>query len=328
MRRAVVVTDAGQLLAPGIDRLRDAGVDVDVLNEGTWPSEAAARAADAPVAILGVMRFGRDEIEALRETRLLVRAGIGYDVIDVEAASRRRIWVANVPDYCVDEVADHALLLLLAATRRLPEVIDLWRREQKFTVNNLLPPVHRPRGRRLGILGFGRIGRAVASRARAFGWDVLAYDPLVSADDMRSFGVAPVGFDQLLAASDAITMHAPLQPTNSHLIGAAELSAMKPGVVLVNTSRGGLVDLDALDASVVSGQVAAVGLDVLDGEPNPDLSHALLSRPNVVVTPHVAWYSLEAKRELAIKTADEALRYLNGERPRNIVNADALGAPA
>src|SRR5262245_49347440 len=127
LARTVLVTDAGQLLAPGVDRLRAAGVDVEVLFEGTSPAEAAVRGADRSVIVIGVMAFGAGEIAALRSTRLLIRAGIGYDVIDVDAATAAGIWVANVPDYCVDEVADHAMLLLLAATRRLTEVSALWR---------------------------------------------------------------------------------------------------------------------------------------------------------------------------------------------------------
>lgn len=328
VQRRVLVTDAGQLLAPGVERLRAAGVEVEVLPDGTAPAEAAARGADTPVIIVGVMSIREPEIATLRSTRLLIRAGIGYDVIDVAAATARGIWVANVPDYCVDEVADHAMLLLLAATRRLSETSALWREHRRFTVNDLLPPVHRPSGRRLGIVGFGRIGSAVARRASAFGWEVVAHDPLLPAEEVRARGAQAVTLDGLLRTSDAISLHAPLAGGMSHLIGTAELAAVKPGVVLVNTSRGGLLDLDALDAAVVDGRVAAVGLDVLEGEPTPDLAHPLLSRPNVLVTPHVAWYSIEARRELALRTADEALRLLDGERPRNLVNPEAEVAAA
>jgi D-3-phosphoglycerate dehydrogenase len=324
--RRVLVTDAGPLLAPGVERLRSAGVEVEVLPDGTTPKEAAASGADVPVIVIGVMSFGAAEIAALRSTRLLIRAGIGYDVIDVAAATEAGIWVANVPDYCVDEVADHATLLLLAATRRLAEVAALWRDAGRFTVNDRLPPVHRPRGRRLGIVGFGRIGSAVATRAAGFGWEVVAHDPFVSDEAVRAGGATPVTYDDLLAAADAITLHAPLEGTTAHVLGPRELALVKRGVVIVNTSRGGLVDLDALDAALADGRVAAAGLDVLEGEPHPDLAHPLLSRPNVVVTPHVAWYSIESRHELALKTADEALRLLDGDRPRNVVNPAAEAA--
>jgi lactate dehydrogenase-like 2-hydroxyacid dehydrogenase len=223
----------------------------------------------------------------------------------------------------VDEVADHAMLLLLAATRRVTETAALWREHQRFTVNDRLPPVHRPAGRRLGIVGFGRIGSAVARRAAAFGWEVVGHDPYVTDDVLRAGGATPVGYDELLRTSDAISIHTPLVPGRAHLVGAAELAAVKPGVVIVNTARGGLLDLDALDAAVADGRVAAVGLDVLEGEPTPDLAHPLLARANVIVTPHVAWYSIEARRELALRTADEALRVLDGDRPKNLVNPDA-----
>jgi D-3-phosphoglycerate dehydrogenase len=202
-------------------------------------------------------------------------------------------------------------------------VAALWREVGRFGVNDRLPPVHRPRGRRLGIVGFGRIGSAVATRAHTFGWEVIAFDPVVAPDRVRAADVEPVAYDELLRTADAITFHAPLATGTGHLLGARELAMVKPGVVVVNTARGGLVDLDALDAAVRDGRVAAVGLDVLEGEPDPDLAHPLLTRPNVIVTPHVAWYSIEARHELALRTADEALRLLDGERPRNIVNPEA-----
>lgn len=319
--RRVVVTDAGQLLAPGVELLRSAGVDVEVLPEGTSPPDAAERAADAPAVIVGVMKIGGSEIVRLRATQLMVRAGIGYDVIDVDAATAAGIWVANVPDYCVDEVADHAVLLLLAASRRLAELSASWR--EGWAAAGRVPPVHRIRGRTLGIVGLGRIGRGVASRARAFGWEVLGHDPFVDAELLADLGVRSVGLDEMFATADAVTLHSPLTEATRYLVGAELLARVRPGFVLVNTSRGGLVDLDALDAAIEDGRVAAVGLDVLEDEPQPDLSRAILNRPQVIVTPHLAWYSLEARRELAIKTAEEALRLLDGERPRNIVNPEA-----
>jgi len=328
LERRVLVTDAATLLAPGIERMRAAGVDVLALPDGTEASEAAARGADRSVIIIGMQPFRAAEIAVLRSTRLLIRAGIGYDIIDVEAATAAGIWVANVPDYCVDEVADHTTLLLLAATRRLSEVSVLWRELGRFSVADRLPPIHRPQGRRLGIVGFGRIGRAVARRASALGWDIAAYDPVATDDTARTAGATAVSYDELLRTSDAITFHAPLATGAPPLLGASELAIVKPGVLIVNTSRGGLVDLDALDAAVGDGRVSAVGLDVLEGEPTPDLAHPLLARPNVLVTPHVAWYSIEARRELALRTADEALRVLDGEPPRNLVNPEVEAATA
>jgi phosphoglycerate dehydrogenase-like enzyme len=148
----------------------------------------------------------------------------------------------------------------------------------------------------------------------------------VGEDVARDSGVVRVGLDELFASSDIVTLHCPLTPENHHLVNSRRLAGTKRGLILLNSSRGGLVDLDALDAAIVSAQVAAAALDVLDGEPAPPLDHSLLSRPEVLVTPHVAWYSLEARRDLATLAADEALRYLRGERPRNVVNPDVRQA--
>ena len=325
--RRVTVTDSAELLNPGIELLRERGVEVDVVAAGATAAEAARVAGDHPVAIIGLLPFRAAEIASLRETGLLVRAGIGYDVIDVEAATAAGIWVANVPDYCVDEVADHAILLLMAAWRRLPQLQAVWQ-AGSWVNADLVPPVNRARGRRLGVVGFGRIGQAVARRAQGFGFEVVAHDPLIAADVVRAADVEPATIDDLFATSDAVSLHCPLTAETRHLVDKERLARAKPGLVLVNTSRGGLVDLAALDEALEHGQVAAAGLDVLEDEPAPDLSRPLFRRPNVVLTPHLAWYSLEARRDLAIQAAEEAYRYLSGERPRNLVNPGAREAPS
>lgn len=322
----VAVTDSAELLRPGIELLRERGVDVEVIGAGADASEAAAVVADIPAAIIGLLPFRAAEIGALRRTGLLVRAGIGYDVIDVAAATAAGIWVANVPDYCVDEVADHAMLLLLSAWRRLTELEAVWH-AGAWVNPDLVPPVHRVRGRRLGIVGFGRIGSAVASRARGFGYEVVAHDAFVADEVLRQAGVRPIGLDDLFATSDAVSLHCPLTPETRFLIDTERLARIRPGLVLVNTSRGGLVDLAALDVALEDGRIAAAGLDVLEDEPNPDLTRALFKRPNVLLTPHLAWYSLEARRDLALQAAEEAWRYISGGRPRNLVNPGAREAP-
>jgi D-3-phosphoglycerate dehydrogenase len=324
--RRVAVTDSAELLQPGIELLRERGVDVEVVAAGTSASDAAAIAADYPAAIIGLLSFRAAEIASLRQTGLLVRAGIGYDVIDVDAATAARIWVANVPDYCVDEVADHAVLLLMAAWRRLPELEAVWR-AGSWVNAALVPPVNRARGRRLGIVGFGRIGRAVARRARGFGFEVVVHDPFVTENVLHAAQVEPAGLDELFATSDAVSLHCPLTPETRHLVNAERLARVRPGLVLINTSRGGLVDLAALDDALERGQVAAAGLDVLEDEPAPDLTRSLFRRPNVLLTPHLAWYSLEARRDLALQAAEEAYRFISGERPKNVVNPAAREAP-
>ena len=326
MDRRVAVTDSAELLQPGIELLRERGVDVEVAAAGTSASDAAAIAADYPAAIIGLLSFRAAEIASLRQTGLLVRAGIGYDVIDVDAATTAGIWVANVPDYCVDEVADQAMLLLMAAWRRLPELEAVWH-AGSWVNPALVPPVNRALGRRLGIVGFGRIGRAVARRARGFGFEVVVHDPFVTDDILRAAEVEPAGLDDLFATSDAVSLHCPLTVETRHLVNAERLGQVRPGLVLVNTSRGGLVDLAALDDALEHGQVAAAGLDVLEDEPAPDLTRSLFQRPNVLLTPHLAWYSLEARRDLALQAAEEAYRFISGERPKNLVNPAARQAP-
>ena len=321
-----LVTDAGAVLAAVVTHLEDEGVTVEVLEQGATDVDAAKAADGVPVVIVGLLPFGAAAIAKLRGTGLLIRAGIGYDIIDVPAASAAGIWVANVPDFCVDEVADHTMLLLAAAMRRLPTTLGLWREKGRWAVIPDLPPMHRMRGKRLGLIGLGRIGRQVAVRARSFGWEVVAHDPFLDAGTANVDGVALVGLGELLATSDAISLHCPLTPETDHFVDAALLGRLRPGAVVVNTSRGGLVDLDALHAAVDSGQVAVAALDVVDGEPAPDLDHPLLHHANAIVTPHVAWVSSDAQAELARNTANEALRYLRGERPRNLINPDARHA--
>lgn len=325
-KRQALVTDAGAVLAAVVGHLEERSVAVRVLEPGATAAEAAAAAAGMPVVIVGMLPFGAADIALLQGTELLIRAGIGYDMVDVDAATAAGIWVANVPDFCVDEVADHTMLLLGAAMRRLPSALGLWRSTGTWNVTAQLPAMHRMRGRRLGLVGLGRIGRQVAVRAASFGWEVVAHDPEVTGRGETLDGIGLIGLDELIATSDALSLHCPLTPDTHHLIDAARLATAKDGVVVVNTSRGGLVDLDALDAAIVAGKVSVAALDVIDGEPQPDLGHPLLARASVIVTSHVAWYSVEAQVELARNTANEALRYFDGERPRNLVNPEARTA--
>ena len=318
--RSVIVTDALEMLTPAIERLSADGVEVEVVEDGTSHEELIERASARPVIITAVTTYGAAGIASLAATRLIVWAGIGYDTIDVAAATDAGILVANVPDFCIDEVADHTIALLLAAVRRLPETLSIWRQTSGWHDMVALPPIHRLRGQRLGLIGVGRIGRAVATRARSFGLNVVGYDPFLSHAAVPDIDIELLELDELLATSDIVSLHCPLTDDTRHLIDSAGIAAMKPGAVLVNAGRGGLVDLDALAAGVGSGHVRGAALDVLDGEPDPNLQHPLLSMPNVLLTPHVAWYSIEARRELALKTAQEALRFIDVGRVENPVN--------
>lgn len=258
----------------------------------------------------------------LEGCRIIARYGIGLDTIDVAVATERGILVTNVPDYCIDEVADHALALILATARG---IVRLDRRVHMGSWSPMdAAPLRRIRGRTLGLVGFGRIARTLAAKAQAVGYRVVATDPFLSGEAISAAGAEPITFDRLLAGADVISLHAPLTDATRHLIGAAELEAMKEDAVLVNTSRGGLVDLDALRAALEAGAIGGAALDVLETEP-PSSDDPLLSRPDVIVTPHAAFYSQESVVELQRKAVEQVIEALAGRLPPYAVNAAELG---
>jgi D-3-phosphoglycerate dehydrogenase len=248
--------------------------------------------------------------------RIIARYGIGYDNVDVEAATRHGIQVTYVPDYCLDEVADHTLALLLAFARGVVEAAQAVR-----AGSWALPAgagIHRMAGRRLALLGVGRIGRRVAARARAFGLEVCAHDPFLADWDVE--GVARAATEEdALADADYVSLHAPLTPENRHLIGERTLGMMRRSPLVLNTARGGLVDLDAAVRALDDGRLGGLALDVTEVEPLP-ADHPLRRHPRAIVTPHMAFYSLEAQQELRRRVADEVARAIRGEPPRCPVN--------
>jgi D-3-phosphoglycerate dehydrogenase len=321
--REALITDAVDVLAPMITHLEEASVNVRFFDNSAPPEEIVDCAANVPVIVIGGMHFGAPEIRRFHKTGLMIRAGVGYDVIDVDAATSAGVWVANVPDFCVEEVADHTMLLILGALRRLPESMSTWRERRSWHVTATLPQMRRLDGLRLGLVGLGRIGGLVAQRAAGFGMNVISYDPFLADDAHRAAGSTPVSMDELLETADVVSLHCPLTTDNIHLMNASSLARVKPGVVIVNTSRGALIDLDALDDALDSGLVGYAALDVLDGEPTPDLDHPLLSRPNALITSHTAWYSVEASRQLSLNAAREAIRFLDGQAPLHLINPGA-----
>jgi D-3-phosphoglycerate dehydrogenase len=276
---------------------------------------AACRGADAVLCQYALMT--RAVIASLDRCRVIVRYGVGVDTIDIPAATEHGIWVCNVPDYGVDEVSDHAMTLLLAAARKLvPMANAVQGGEWDVT---LYKPIGRLRGRTLGLIGLGRIGSAVARKAQGFGLNVIAHDPYRPGEYFAERNVASVELDDLLARADFVSIHAPLTEETRHVIDQRALVAMKPSSYLINTARGGLVDGAALASALREGQIAGAGIDVLEREPIP-ADDPLLGLPNCIVTPHAAWYSEEAFRDLKTKAAEEAARVVQGERPRCPVN--------
>ncbi|HLC41370.1 MAG TPA: C-terminal binding protein [Methylomirabilota bacterium] len=280
---------------------------------------ALAQEADAVLNCYAKMT-GR-VIESLKRCRIIARYGIGVDNVDLAAATKAGIVVTNVPDYCVDEVSDHALACLLALTR---QVVEADRAVKSGTWNvKAHAEVRRLRGQTLGLLGFGKIARALASKVQALGMKVLVYDPYLSPELIASHGAEAVNLDRLLAEADALSIHVPLSQETRNLIDERELVRMKPTAFLINTSRGGIVDEHALAAALTAGRLGGAALDVMSVEPPPP-DHPLLKAPHAILTPHLAFYSRESVVELQTKAADEVARALKGEPPRSPVNREVL----
>jgi D-3-phosphoglycerate dehydrogenase len=261
-------------------------------------------------------------LRAAPKCKVASRYGIGVDNIDTAAATELGIVVTNVPDYCIDEVADHALGMILALNRRfVPH--DRAVKSGSWAAVKLDQPMHRTRGATLGIVGFGRIGRAIAAKAAPFGMRVLAYDPLLK-PGQKAAGAEAVEFDLLVAQADFITVHVPLTPQTRGLFSREQFARMKKGGIIVNCARGGLVDEDALAEALASGHLAGAGLDVLEPAP-PRSGHPLLKQENVIITPHTAFFSQASTVELETRTAKEVVRVLSGQRPENLVNPQVLG---
>ncbi|HVB09722.1 MAG TPA: C-terminal binding protein, partial [Bacillota bacterium] len=261
---------------------------VDARIRGTrLPDEWLQRLPKFDAVISGKTIFASRELSQLNRCRVLVRRGVGFDTIDIPAATALRLPVANVPDYGTDEVATHAMALLLLAARRL-DVYMAGVREGDWS-SHRPGDLHRLVGQTLGIVGYGRIGRAVARRAGGFGLRVVACDPYAPDDGSVPFLTLP----ELLAVADYITLHTPLSAETRRMIDAAAFATMKRGAVLVNTARGPLVDPDALLQALRSGQLAAAACDVHDIEPLAT-DHPLLGEPNFLPTPHSAYYTVES----------------------------------
>jgi D-3-phosphoglycerate dehydrogenase len=281
-------------------------------------AERAAAAKDAAVMVTAHAEAGEPLFAACPRLVGVVRTGIGLDTVDLPAATRYGVCIAHVPDFCHDEVADSAMALLLAVARKV-RLADRHVREGRWQPSALLP-MRRLRGQTLGLVAFGHIARRMAERARAFGFRVTAFDPYVDPGTMTRAGVEPApSLEALLSRSDVVSVHAPLTAETRGLIGAAAFAAMKPGAILINTSRGKVVDEQALVEALRSGRLAGAGLDVLWTEP-PARDHPLFAMDNVVLTPHSASTTIEAIEELAAKVSRQIVQLLRGEFPTYLAN--------
>ena len=327
MHMKVYITDYG---FPDIESERSildsAGITV-ASGQCKTPEEVIAAAGDADALIVQWAPITAKVVSALDRCRVIVRYGIGYDNVDLKAAGDRGIPVCNIPDYCVDEVADHTLALALALARQIPQT-DTAVRGGTW---NIVPPASFPAFRDVtfATAGFGRIARAVLARAGAFGFRLAAFDPFVDAATLRAAGVEPLGCEDLFRSAGILSLHLPFSAQTRHFLGRESLALMRTEAIVVNTARGGLIDTVALAEALAAGKIAGAGLDVFEQEPLP-AEHPLRRAPNVLLTSHTAWYSQHSIPVLQRKAAEEVVRglmFLAMERINGVQWVPGDGAP-
>jgi D-3-phosphoglycerate dehydrogenase len=298
----------------------DAGAEVFIC-ECSNENELIEAAKDANILIFTSSKLNSNVLGNLPECRMIIRYGIGLDNVDINAASRNGIYVCNAPSYGTFAVAEHTFALLLCLNRKLLQ-LDQNVKNHIWGIDSVVP-VRSLWKKTLGIVGFGNIGRHVCTMAHAFNMKVLVYDPYVNIEILKSYDALPVDFNRLISDSDHITIHVPLNSDTKHLLCKNVFSRMKPEATLINTGRGSLVNQEDLTEALIAGTIAGAGLDVFEDEPVPSDSR-LLSLSNLVLSPHVAWYTEESIVNLHQEVVDEVLRFLNGDLPLNIVNRELL----
>ena len=327
--RAVLVDYDEDLFAPPDwveGRLADHGIEWSA-GQHRSPEAVLQAASDRDVVLIQSVRplLDRAVIQKLERCRCIVRLGIGYDNVAVDAASEQGILVCNVPAYCIDDVADHALALLMAGVRHIARQ-DRWIRAGRWDRTGARP-ARRMKGCTMGFVGLGRIARALAERVSGFGMTLLAFDPYVDSEAAARHGAEKVELDELLGRADFISVHCPLTDETHHLLGSREFGLMKEGVCLVNTSRGPVVDEAALIGALRSGRVWAAGLDVFEREPLP-LDSPLRAFDNVILTPHVGANSEESVADLYRDGVQITIDVYRGHWPQGVVNPKVGGRTA
>ncbi|HVC82603.1 MAG TPA: C-terminal binding protein [Chloroflexota bacterium] len=309
----MLYTDAGEFDLP--DRYQQqalaAGIRIEML-VGHDPGEIAAFGADCQGLFLYRARVDETLLAALPQCRLLARVGVGYDLIDVEAARRRGVMVTYVPDFCTEELSDQVMAFILGFARQFPYLMHQ-ARQHEWQQASAIPAMHRLRGRTLGILGFGRSGQRTAEKARAFGIEVHVWTRTPRPELLARAGAHAASFEEALGC-DYVSLHLPLTPHTNGLIGREALAQLKADAVLINISRGAIVDTGALVEALQSGRLAGAGLDVVTPAPLPP-EHPLWSMPNVWITSHSGAFSLEAREEALSTVFEDVLRVRAGRPP-------------
>ncbi|MEM2367067.1 MAG: C-terminal binding protein [Candidatus Bathyarchaeia archaeon] len=323
IRPKILITEAMPLITEE-KKILSKYADVQVA-KSTDEDNLIVEARDADIIMVVYARITERIINSATKLRGIVRYGIGVDNIDLKAASRRRIPVANVPDYCIGTVADHAFALLLALNRKLLLADNIVRTGNWGAWTSPSPKLMGVdlEGKTLGLIGIGKIGSAVAARAKGFGMKVIAYDPYIPKEVAERLGIELVNLETLLKNADFVSVHSPLTNETRGMIGERELKLMKKTAYIINTARGPIIQEEALYKALKNGWIAGAGLDVYTKEP-PDRDNPLFKLENVVLTPHIAYYTQEAIWRLEMTAVEEAIRILQGQLPKNLVNKEAF----
>ena len=315
----VVFTDS-HLFKPREELEALKGLDCEIVQAVCKSEEETiAVCRDAHAVLNTSAKISRRVIEELKEALVICRYGIGVDTVDIPAATEHGIIVANVPDFCFDEVADTAMSMILSVPRKVHLLNALV--HQGIWKKDAAKPVHKFRGATLGIYAFGNIGRNLCRKAEPFGFRILVHDPYLTPESVRDYPVTLVDFDTLLKESDLISVHAPLTEETRHKFDETAFRKMKPSAFFFNLGRGPIHDQKALTRAIKDGWIAGAGLDVLEKEP-PDADDPILKLDKVVFTPHYASYTEEAYRELQVKTGENAAAVLRGDFPKYVFNGE------
>jgi D-3-phosphoglycerate dehydrogenase len=322
--RAIVArVERAAIAAPLSDEaevIKKAGIELMDIDAAT-EDEIIAKAKDAVVVFTVRAAFTRRVFENLPKLRAVVRCGVGYDNIDVDAATDNKVLVVNIPDFCFEEVSNHAIVLLMACAKKLVRMNHLLKTAGWGASRQIMQPMGSIWGQTLGIVGCGNIGRMTARKAKCFGLNVIGYDPYVDQNLARESGIALKSLPEVMGGSDYVSLHPCLNQETFHLIGEKELHMMKPSAYLINTARGSVVDEPALIKALRDERIAGAGIDVFEKDPiDPD--NPLLKMDHVIVTPHSAFYCEASFKRLRISVGQEAVRVAQGRWPKNVVNKD------
>jgi D-3-phosphoglycerate dehydrogenase len=323
----ILITEPTMYIDQIIKRLESYG---EISIAGTQKEEIIEKlVSDIDLLIVAFAKISERVIEKAEKLRGIIRCGTGVDNIDLEAATRRRIPVVCIPDYATNAVAEFTIALILSLIRRIPQSNTYMKKrgyaDKQWTIRPRELLGTELKGRILGIIGFGRIGKAVAEKAKGLGMQIMVYDPYVGPDVIRDFSTTYLFTDleTLVRNSDVISVHCPLTKDTYHLINEEMLKLMKRSAYIINTARGSIIDEKALYRALKEGWIAGAALDVYEMEPPPP-DNPIFELDNVILTPHIAWYTEESMTRLANSVADEAIRILKGEMPVNIVNREVI----